>query len=275
MPQGSSLDHADRRIPGRRRRRRERWAARLRPALYGLGIDAIIIAVLLVAQRRTQLGLSVLSRRVQGETDAQFPRPRFLGNGNIEDFEKVAAELEEIRRADKTDAVTGLPGQTETRNMLLLYSEVAAMEGARLSACVADLDHFKVINDTHGHAAGDEVLRQLGDRVKGVLDSGHPIGRWGGDEFLLLFPRTDLSSARELAEEVRSAVEGSPFGLADGTNLRLTVTLGVASASGIGLDANRLFMAADGDLIEAKQVGRNRVGLGRFVGSSRTTDFEG
>jgi len=209
MPQGSSLDHADRRIPGRRRRRRERWAARLRPALYGLGIDAIIIAVLLVAQRRTQLGLSVLSRRVQGETDAQFPRPRFLGNGNIEDFEKVAAELEEIRRADKTDAVTGLPGQTETRNMLLLYSEVAAMEGARLSACVADLDHFKVINDTHGHAAGDEVLRQLGDRVKGVLDSGHPIGRWGGDEFLLLLNNSGLTEATAQIDRLRKWVCGN------------------------------------------------------------------
>jgi diguanylate cyclase (GGDEF)-like protein len=198
-----------------------------------------------------------------------FPQPQFLGNGNIEEFEQVAGELEQIRRLATTDAVTGLPNQAETRNMLLLYTEVAALEGAWLSACVADLDHFKEINDTHGHAAGDDALRQLGERFRDSVDSGQPIGRWGGYEFLLLLPRMDLNAARDLAEEVRCSVEGSPFQLADGTRLRLTVTIGVASGRGNGLDASLLFEAADGDLLEMKKVERNRVGAGRLISATR------
>ncbi len=252
----------------RKRRRADRWRSRLRPFVYAFLIDTALFAAFFVAQRRTKVSLRVLSRRSRGESEA-FPQPRFLGNGNIEDFEQVAGELEQIRRLATTDAVTGLPNQAETRNMLLLYTEVAALEGAWLSACVADLDHFKEINDTHGHAAGDDALRQLGERFRGSVDSGQPIGRWGGDEFLLLLPRMDLNAARDLAEEVRCSVEGSPFQLADGTRLRLTVTIGVASGRGNGLDASLLFEAADGDLLETKKVERNRVGAGRLISATR------
>lgn len=227
----------------------------------------IVLAAIFVLQRRTRTSLNVLSRRLKGEQAAAFPRPRFLGNGNIEDFERLAGELEEIRRTATTDVVTGLPNQAETRNTMLLYTEVAALEGAWLSACVAYLDHFKEINDIHGHVAGDEALRLFGERLRGSLDSGQPIGRWGGDEFLMLFPRADLGVARDRAEELRLAVEATPFVLADGTSLRLTVTVGVASGHGKGLDASVLFEAADSDLLETKKVERNRVGPGRLLGT--------
>jgi diguanylate cyclase (GGDEF)-like protein len=265
MRQGGSNAQADRRTRGRRRRRKDRWGARLRPVWYGFVIDVIILAVLFVAQRRTKVSLKVLAKRLRGEPDAAFPKPRLLGNGNIDDFEQLARELEEVRRTATTDVITGLPNQAETQKMMLLYTEVAAREGTWLSACVADLDNFKKINDTYGHAAGNEALSQLGERFRSSLDPGKPIGRWGGDEFLFLFPRVDLADAKDLAEEVRRAVEESPFCLADGTSLQLTVTLGVASGRGKGLDASLLFNAADADVIETKRVERNRVGSGRLL----------
>jgi diguanylate cyclase (GGDEF)-like protein len=237
----------------------------MRPLVYAFLIDTALFVAIFVVQRRTQAGLNILSRRLGGEQEAAFPRPRFLGNGNIEDFQRLAKELEELRRNATTDVVTGLANPAMTQTNLLLYVEVAAREDAALSACVADLDNFKQINEVYGHLAGNEVLRQLGERLRGCLDSGQPIGRWGGDEFLLLFPRTDLEAARAVADQVRRAVDGSPFDLADGSRLQLTVTIGVASARGEALDADRLFAAADGDLLETKKGGRNRVGSGRLA----------
>jgi diguanylate cyclase (GGDEF)-like protein len=267
MASRDSRTRSDRRVG--QRRRSERWGSRARfvarSAWYGFVFDVVLLAVVFVTQRRTRAGLRILSRRLTGEPEAVFPRPRFLGNGNIPDFEQLSGELEEIRRTDRIDVVTGLANQVETRNMLQLQTEVAARDGTWLSACIADLDHFKEINDNHGHAAGDEALRQLGDRFRVALELGQPIGRWGGDEFLLLLPQEDLGGARDLAERVRRAVEVSPFLLANGTSLGLTVTLGVASGHGRGLDADLLFQAADGDLLEAKKGGRNRVGPGRAL----------
>ncbi len=263
------LETDEHRVRGNRRRRRDRWEARFRPILYGSVIDAIIFVVLLVAQRRTRVGLDVLSRRLGGDQEAKFPRARLLGNGNIGDFERVASELEDVRRTATTDSVTGLASPATVRTNLLLYTEVAAREGAWIGACVADLDHFKQINDTFGHAAGDEALRLLGERFKGVLTSGQPVGRWGGDEFLLLLPRMDLAATQSLADELRRHVDREPFQISDEASVRLTVTVGVAAGCGEELEAMRLFNAADGDLLEAKKDGRNKVGRGRLLGSPR------
>jgi diguanylate cyclase (GGDEF)-like protein len=133
-----------------------------------------------------------------------------------------------------------------------------------LSLCVADLDHFKEVNDRHGHLAGDAVLNQLGVCLGAFVGTGERIGRWGGDEFLLLLPRLDLGEARARAEDARRAVEETAFGLPDGTSLKLTVTIGVTTGRGEALEANRLFRAADADLVETKRGGRNRVGQGRL-----------
>ena len=246
------------------RRRSDRLSRRLRPVLIGFAIDAIAIAVLLVAQHRTKAGINVLVRRLKGE-EAAFPRPRFLGNGNVEDFERLASELEDLRRSATTDPVTGLPNKATLQTDLLLYTEVAARDGALLSVCVADLDHFKDVNDGHGHAAGDAVLSQLGERLGAFVMAGERIGRWGGDEFLLLLPRLDLGEARARAEDARRAVDATAFLLPDGSSLELTVTIGVATGHREALEANRLFRAADADLLETKRGGRNRVGPGRLL----------
>lgn len=249
-----------------RRRQVDRWERRMRPIVIAVVIDVALLAAFLVAQRRTQASLRVLSKRLRGEPVGRFPRPRFIGNGSLEDFEQFAGELEQIRRMATTDPITGLVSPAMTQNNLLLYTEVAAREDSWLSACVADLDHFKDINDTFGHLACNEILKQLGDRLRISVGAGQPVGRWGGDEFLLLLPRMDVVAAREVADAVRRSVDESPFALEDGTRLHLTVTLGVAAGRGEAIKAaDRLFHAADADLRDAKAGGRNRVGAGRTL----------
>ena len=236
---------------------------KLRVFVYAVLIDVLVIGLVVLIQTRTKAGLDVLSRRLRGDSDAAFPHPRFLGNGNVEDFERFAAELEQQRRTAATDPVTGLRNRATLQTDLLLHAEVAARGSEWLSSCVADLDHFKSINDRHGHTAGDMVLRQLGDRLQRSVGAAGLVGRWGGDEFVMILPRLDLASSRELADRARRDVAESPFVLGDGTRLPLTMTVGVASGQGDRLDAHALFEAADADLLETKAGGRNRVGMGR------------
>jgi hypothetical protein len=108
QPDGSAA-RRERRI--NQRRRQDRWGRRIRPIVTGFVFDGIVIAAIAVIQPRTKAGISVLSRRLKGEQAAAFPRPRFLGDGNIEDFERFASELEELRRDATTDPVTGLPNK--------------------------------------------------------------------------------------------------------------------------------------------------------------------
>jgi diguanylate cyclase (GGDEF)-like protein len=122
----------------------------------------------------------------------------------------------------------------------------------------ADLDHFKHINDSHGHAAGDAVLHQIGRRMHSMLRVSDAIGRYGGEEFLLVLPRADAPGGREVAERVRAAVEKEVV-MAESFGLRVTVSLGVASTDTSGFDPVRLVADADQALYRAKAHGRNCV----------------
>ena len=120
-----------------------------------------------------------------------------------------------------------------------------------------DIDHFKLVNDTVGHAGGDAVLREFAARTKFVLREDDIPGRWGGEEFLLLLPMTDAAGTATLAERVRAKVAAEPFALDDGGTLEVTVSCG--GAVGDGFDPEELVKRADAALYEAKEAGRNRV----------------
>jgi two-component system cell cycle response regulator len=249
----------------RDRSRSARWRDRLRPVVYGLLLDAVIVTVILIAQRRTKTNIKALARRVRGEQGAPFTRGRFLGNGNIEDFEVLAGELEQLRQMATTDLVTGLPNFAKMQSDLLSSTENAAAENVCLSLSVVDLDHFKKVNDDHGHDVGNAALAHVAQQLVSSIGPEGRAGRWGGDEFVLLLPGLDLEQARERAEVARKAVEDHPLLLADGSRVSLTVTIGVAAGRGASLEAGRLFRAADQDLLETKGAGRNRVGCGRLI----------
>ena len=120
-----------------------------------------------------------------------------------------------------------------------------------------DADHFKRINDTYGHQTGDEVLREISARCRQTLRSNDLFGRYGGEEFLVVFPETNLDEAGAVAERLRVAVGGQPIQIGDKA-LEVTVSIGLG-AHAPGHDLDKLVERADAALYAAKQAGRNLV----------------
>ena len=155
------------------------------------------------------------------------------------------------------DRMTGL----WNRGMILDHLTRTASRGQRerqtVSVVMADVDHFKAVNDVHGHIAGDTVLSAVARRMKTVIRGYDALGRYGGEEFLLVI-NGDSALARQLAERVRSVLAETPVD-AGGPSIPVTASFGVASSADIGYDPTALINAADRALYEAKAAGRNTV----------------
>ena len=171
---------------------------------------------------------------------------------------KLQRAHEELEVLAATDPLTGCANRREFE--LRGTAEVARVKrsGAPLSFVTIDLDHFKQINDRHGHKAGDEVLRAFVVMVKGTLRPSDLIGRIGGEEFALILPDTTLDGAAMMAERLRQLAESEVVNFA-GAHLRFTLSLGVAQYGPDGDTYESLIEAADGRMYRAKQFGRNRV----------------
>jgi diguanylate cyclase (GGDEF)-like protein len=159
------------------------------------------------------------------------------------------------------DRLTGLWNRGTILDHLSREMSRARREGSTVSVMLADIDHFKRINDEHGHAMGDKVLCELAVRMQAVLRDYDGVGRYGGEEFLVVLP-ADLDSARDVAERIRAAVAASP--IADGDDSVWTSTsIGVAASTLAGYDPTAVVRAADAALYRAKAAGRNQVVLAR------------
>lgn len=173
-------------------------------------------------------------------------------------FERVAGQLEQLA---SHDGMTGCLNRSTTDALLAHELQRARRDGRPLAFVLLDLDHFKQVNDSHGHRVGDEVLRHFARTVRQRLRASDALGRTGGEEFGLVLPGTDAAGARSLVEAVRSAVAASTAALdGQGLPVRVTVSAGIALASSdTQLSADRLYGRADQALYEAKRAGRNRV----------------
>jgi diguanylate cyclase (GGDEF)-like protein len=176
----------------------------------------------------------------------------------------VATVLENARLFESAtyERLTGLLRREAILEQLDRELERALRYGRPLTLAMADLDHFKQINDRHGHLSGDSLLRRIAQVVAGELRSTDWIGRYGGEEFLLVLPETDLEGAAAVAEKIRSLVQGTPVPMEDGTPARVTVSIGLATLSGAAagrVTGRDLIAGADRSLYEAKHAGRNRV----------------
>lgn len=161
----------------------------------------------------------------------------------------------ELRRAARTDPLTG------TLNRLALEEEARRLfrqDRQTLAVLMLDADHFKAINDRYGHADGDRVLAALARCIGARLRPGDVLGRVGGEEFLVLLPRTGLAAALALAEDLRARAAALPLALGEGTQA-ITVSIGVAMGDPADPGIDGLIRRADRALYEAKRAGRNRV----------------
>jgi len=166
---------------------------------------------------------------------------------------------EDLRFQATHDALTGIWNRRAVFDLLQRELERATRSLSATGLLMLDLDHFKEVNDTYGHLAGDAVLREAAARVIQVVRSYDLVGRHGGEEFLVVLPGCDSNQALQSAERVRAAIEATPI-IADRFAIRVTVSVGATSATS-GTSQKELLGIADAALYQAKKAGRNRTVL--------------
>jgi diguanylate cyclase (GGDEF)-like protein len=159
-----------------------------------------------------------------------------------------------------TDSLTGLRNRRSLIQSAVRLSAYARRSGRPLAILVIDVDHFKLINDQHGHPAGDEVLRSLAGLMQSMIRSEDYLARIGGEEFCIVLPSTSEAAAAVLAERIRSEFAQLQVPWA-GQTLHGTISIGVADSLSAGADLAGLMVAGDNTLYRAKHDGRNRVAL--------------
>ena len=159
-----------------------------------------------------------------------------------------------------TDPLTGLYDRAYLDRHLDELIKRVHQDGITAAVFMFDIDHFKRVNDTHGHDAGDDVLRELAARTLNSVRSVDLVARQGGEEFVVVMPETDLAIAAAVAERLRAAVAREPFTVkAGGQKLSVTISIGVTAAVASGDDREKILKRADIALYTAKNQGRNRV----------------
>lgn len=181
-------------------------------------------------------------------------------------FKEITDEVEyerQLERLSKFDELTQLANRRYFLEVSTREVERVRRYGRPLSILIADLDFFKVINDTYGHLAGDEVLKTLGRILESAIREVDTACRFGGEEFCVLLPETDLAGARHIAEQIRATIESTAIEF-DGTIIQATLSIGAAEYS-VGESLDKLMARADKALYRAKLMGRNRTELDLVV----------
>ena len=174
--------------------------------------------------------------------------------------DKLRASLSESVEFAVTDALTGLNNRRYLDTHLATLVDRSNRRGRPLSVLITDIDHFKFINDTHGHEGGDDVLRDFARRVRGAVRGADLACRYGGEEFVVVMPDTTADIAAQVAERLREAVAAAPFKIsATGAAATVTTSVGIATLEADGEGADALLRRADKALYQAKNNGRNRV----------------
>ncbi|MGM0477554.1 MAG: diguanylate cyclase [Pseudomonadota bacterium] len=228
----------------------EEALAQLRRHLTLWGMIGVLLFTLVLWLSVEQMGLKPLRRardrlevRVAERTDALESA-----------LAQVSEKAHELEKQASHDHLTGLYNRLKFEEFLEQEMERVSRYRQPFSLIIGDLDHFKRVNDTHGHTVGDDVLVELSRRLAGRVRKLDRVARWGGEEFVVLLPETGLEAAVELAERLREEVEKTPFPVA-GT---LTMSFGVTACSAND-SRQRLLLRVDKALYQAKEEGRNRV----------------
>jgi diguanylate cyclase (GGDEF)-like protein len=215
---------------------------------------------------RVDLKGSVLELEMMGESFNEMARQIQGQTQNLEKQVEVrTAELEEavtqLREQARTDGLTGLLNHRSFQEALTREVERSERYGQPLALMMIDVDHFKSYNDTHGHPAGDEVLKTLGGLFSGTLRSTDRVARYGGEEFSVLVINSDMDSATRVATKIIDAVRGQAFPGEDQSQPsgKVTISIGVACFPSNATDGASLLEAADKALYAAKHAGRDQL----------------
>lgn len=200
--------------------------------------------------------LKIIALDISLATDTYFS----MNLESLEDsIEHLRSEKEVLSTKVNFDMLTGI----NSRESIMEQAESALIDSqqnnGRFSLLVADIDFFKIVNDTHGHATGDEVLKNITARMDNVVRGDDMVGRIGGEEFLIILPGSGIEAASAVGERIRKAIEGSPIQFQD-ISLEITISLGAAELEK-DETLEHLIGRADQALYKAKEAGRNKICL--------------
>ena len=170
--------------------------------------------------------------------------------------DELRARNAELDRVSRIDMLTNIYNRRHLDEHLRQVISAARRHDRTVGVLIVDIDHFKEVNDEHGHLAGDAVLREVAARLQQAMRTEDALGRWGGEEFLAVLTDTPPEGVRVMAERLRQVVAAAPFTLDDGSQIRVTVSVGHTNGRE---DAEVLVHRADDALYVAKAEGRNRV----------------
>lgn len=173
--------------------------------------------------------------------------------------QRLSLDERELRELATRDGLTNLFNQRTFYSLLKDDIDRSCRYQRPVSLLLLDIDHFKAVNDTYGHLAGDAILRGLSQRLVSRLRTTDRVCRYGGEEITVILPETDIIIATKVAENLRRLIENEPFYIGDDQSISITISMGVAASPYHSKEAKQLVSCADTALYEAKNTGRNRV----------------
>ncbi|ADJ63421.1 diguanylate cyclase [Herbaspirillum seropedicae] len=237
------------------------------------------VLMVLIRRRVVQplvLATDLVSGLVEGRLDQEIPQPRYedeisammralkVLRQRMRERNSLAREREalitQLQTSSNTDFLTGVLNRRAFFTHGQQQMTVAKRYGRELAVVLFDIDHFKQINDSYGHQAGDAILRGVAQSVSQLLRKVDVLARYGGEEFIILLPESSLLQAAAASEKLRAALAAGEFEIDGGRRIRVTASFGVAAENG-GPGLEHLIKQADIALYRAKKLGRNRVEL--------------
>jgi two-component system cell cycle response regulator len=180
---------------------------------------------------------------------------------------RMASLVRAQRRVAITDALTGLHTRGYFEEAIRTETARASRAGGRLALLILDIDRFKQVNDSYGHAGGDKVLREAAARLRSCVRGGDVVARYGGEEFAVVLPETAEADAVRIGERIRTTLASTPIAVNDTTWISVSVSVGVAVMPTHGRTPEELALTADRALYAAKEAGRNRLVVGSTEGA--------
>ena len=225
-----------------------------------LGAGAASLAATTWLRGRLMPVVRAAEQLAAGDLEAHVPGRHAGVDGRLATaLATLARAMAETHDAAMTDRLTGIPNRQALLAVLFGEVERAIRYERPLSVGFIDIDHFKEVNDSYGHEAGDVVLRGVAHALRANLRGTDSVGRYGGEEFLLILPETGVDAAAALAEKLRLVVQAARLAVQPHQELTLTISIGVAGGVGRALSVETLVRDADAAMFSAKSLGRNQV----------------